>query len=462
MANSDTQSGTSAEKTIAPATTAVNRWLPKVVVSVRIIVGITLIFSGLVKLIDPIGTAYKIDDYLAVMRLTSLHSLSLVMSVALSLVEFVLGVNTLLGSYLRTTPKLLLAFMLIMTPLTLYLAIADPIPDCGCFGDVVVLTNWQTFFKNLLLLALVLFLCKYYRRAKSVFHREIHALIVIWCMIYAAFIVWFALTFMPILDFRPYKLGTDLSAAYYGEDMPVTEFEFVYEKDGVRQSFTLDSLPDMAQGWAFVERIPLQKNISQDTPSLLDHFVIYDGNEDVTENILEHDGYVFIIFSPDLAAANDNDINKIHELYDYCRLYDYPFYAVTASSPAQIDRWLDDTGGEYSFFFMDKTSIVTIARNNPFVLILKDGVIYHKYPISQLPDEEQLSVPFEQIEYHGSPAIYNEKARIITLAVALVIPILVLYFTERIALFALRRFRRIRTQKKIFKEEKNINNQNNI
>ena len=457
MANKDTQHSESVEMTATPAITPIGKWLSVAVILVRIVVGITFIFSGLVKLIDPVGTMYKIDDYLAVMNMTALQPLSIIASVALALAEFILGINTLLGSYLRTTPKLLLAFMTLMTPLTLYLAIANPIADCGCFGDAVILTNWQTFAKNVVLLLLVLFLFKYYTKAKSVFHREVQALTVIWGIVYAAFVVWFAFTYMPILDFRPYKLGTDIRAAYYGDDMPDTEYQFVYEREGVQQTFTLDNLPDESQGWTFVERKQVGAKLVVKATSAADYFVVYDGNEDVTEDILEQDGYVFIMLSPNLAKANDNHIDKIHELYDYCLLYGYPFYAVTASTPAEIDEWLDNTGGEYPFLFMDKTSIVTIARGNPYMLILKDGVIYHKYPISQLPEEAQLDRPFDQVEYHGTQAVYNERARVLFLVLALVVPILVLYFTERVALFALRRFRRKREEKRQSNEETNIN-----
>ena len=457
MANKDTQHSEPVEMTATPAITPIGKWLSVAVILVRIVVGITFIFSGLVKLIDPVGTMYKIDDYLAVMNMTALQPLSIIASVALALAEFILGINTLLGSYLRTTPKLLLAFMTLMTPLTLYLAIANPIADCGCFGDAVILTNWQTFAKNVVLLLLVLFLFKYYTKAKSVFHREVQALTVIWGIVYAAIVVWFAFTYMPILDFRPYKLGTDIRAAYYGDDMPDTEYQFVYEREGVQQTFTLDNLPDESQGWTFVERKQVGAKLVVKATSAADYFVVYDGNKDVTEDILEQDGYVFIMLSPNLAKANDNHIDKIHELYDYCLLYGYPFYAVTASTPAEIDEWLDNTGGEYPFLFMDKTSIVTIARGNPYMLILKDGVIYHKYPISQLPEEAQLDRPFDQVEYHGTQAVYNERARVLFLVLALVVPILVLYFTERVALFALRRFRRKREEKRQSNEETNIN-----
>ncbi len=419
------------------------RWLAVAVVAVRLIVGCVFVVSGGAKLIDPAGTMYKIDDYLAVMHLTAFSSLSMLISVSLSLIEFVLGVSVLLGSYRKAVPVLLVLFMGIMTPLTLYLAIANPIHDCGCFGDAIVLTNWQTFAKNVVLLLLVLFLLKYNLQVRSLFHREIQSLTVLYAAFYGAVVAWIGCTYQPLIDFRPYKVGIDVRAALYGEDVQEVEFDFIYEKDGSMQTFTLDSLPDEAEGWNFVRRIERSSAQQQaETPTEIDHFVVYDGGDDVTEELLEQDGYMFMLFSPDIERANDDEVNKINELYDYCLEYGYPFYAVTASSPAAADHWLDDTGGEYRFLFMDKTTIRTIARNNPYVLIMKDGVIYRKCTVSMLPEEAELTVPFEEIGTFSQPESYDETMRIGMMVLALAVPLGLLLLTEHFALFVVRRIHR--------------------
>ena len=374
------------------------------------------------------------------------------MAVVLALVEFVLGFNALLGSYLRTTPLLLLIFMAIMTPLTLYLAIANPISDCGCFGDVITLTNWQTFGKNIVLLLLVIFLLRYNIRARSLFHREIHAFIVVWVSIFGLAQLYVAAMYSPILDFRPFKVGTDLAAAYFGDDDSAVEYDFVYTKDGVLATFALDSIPDEESGWQYVERRERQQAKPSKGNSMLEHFVVYQGDEDVTEEVLSHQGYLFMLLSEDLTKADDDDINVVHELYDYTREYGYPFYAVTASSPDEIEEWCDNTGAEYPFYFMDRTTIRTIQRANPYLLVLKDGVIYHKYYISHMPNEELLIAPVEEIEAYATMSGYNATYRVISLAILLILPIVLLYFTERIALFALRRFRRWRETRREKKE----------
>lgn len=454
MPNDDTHS--IPVDTVSTATSAPrNKWLSALVVLVRILVGATFILSGVVKLIDPVGTMYKIDDYLQIFNLTMFTSWSYVLAVMLSMVEFVLGVNALLGSYLRTTPVLLLIFMAIMTPLTLFLAIANPIPDCGCFGDFITLANWQTFGKNVILLALVIFLLKFNRRSQSVFHREVHALIVVWVATFGLGLVYIAAAYSPVLDFRPFKVGTDLASAYFGDDIEVAEYDFIYEREGAQATFSIDSLPDETDGWQFVERReragttqPIEENES------LNSFIVYDGNEDVTEELLIHDGYVFVLFSEDLTKANDNEINKVHELYDYAREYGYPFYAVTASTPAEIENWQDDAGVEFPFLHMDRGTIRIIQRANPFLMVLKDGVIYHKHYIENTPSESLLGVPVEQIPEYAQPENYKADSRIMVMAILFVLPILLLYFTERIALFALRSFRSWRAQRKEMRMKK--------
>lgn len=461
MTNKERQRDKSTEIVVTQTAKPSNKWLSVAVVLVRLVVGAIFIFSGLVKLIDPMGTMLKVEDYLALFDIHLYHSLVLMCSVVLSLIELVLGFNTLFGSYLRTTPRLLVIFMSFMTPLTLYLAIANPISDCGCFGDAVKLTNWETFQKNVFLLASAIFLLLFNNKARSLYHREMHLLIDSWVVVVGLFVAWLGTEYLPIIDFRPYEPGTNLLAAYYGEDEEDVTYDFVYSKEGERQTFTIDSLPNEADGWEFVERVERPINEAEETEltdSRLDHFVLYDGNDDVTEEVLSQEGYVFIMFSPDVTTANDNNIHRIHELHDYCIEYGYPFYAVTASSPADCEVWLDNTGGEYSFLFMDKSTIMTIARNNPFVMILHDGVIYSKHPIHGLPDESLLVESFDRIEPYGRQEEYDEDVNIaLLLLLGFLLPLFTLYVAERAALFVLRNgrlwYRRIKN-----KSEEKINN----
>ena len=417
----------------------------------RLIVGGTFVFSGFVKAIDPYGTAYKFEDYFAAFHLEFFSSFTLLFSVALSVVEFLLGVHLLFGSYRKSTPRLVFLFLCVMTPLTLYLAIANPISDCGCFGDAVHLSNWATFFKNLVLLGITVFLVYDNTRLRALYNREVQWLTGLYSLVFVLFFCYIGVNYQPYLDFRPYKIGVNIPDALAASE-PQHEFIFIYEKDGQQQEFSLDSLPSEEEGWTFVDR--REKVIESTRPQApaIDEFTVYRGEDDISDEILSDENYRILLLSPDLERADDSEVDRINELYDYCVERGYAFACVTASSPRGIVTWLENTGAEYPFYFMDRTTIRTIARGNPCVLLLKGGTILRKTAPSQLPDETQLTQPLDQLDY-GQPEVYRLRHRLGFIAMLYVIPMLFLLLTERtvamiIGRVKLWRLNRIRRRRK--------------
>lgn len=417
----------------------------------RLIVGGTFVFSGFVKAVDPYGTAYKFEDYFTAFHLEFLSSFTLLFSVALSVVEFLLGVHLLFGSYRKSTPRLVFLFLCVMTPLTLYLAIANPISDCGCFGDAVHLSNWATFFKNLVLLGITVFLLYENARLRGLYNREVQWLTGLYSLVFVLFFAYIGINYQPYLDFRPYKIGVNIPDALAASE-PQHEFIFIYEKDGQQQEFSLDSLPSEEEGWSFVDRYEKSVETPRPDEPVIDEFTIYRGATDITEEIIYDENYHILLLSPDLEKADDSEVDRINELYDYCVERGYGFACVTASTPQGVETWLENTGAEYPFYFMDKTAIRTIARGNPCVLLLKDGSILRKTSPSQLPDETQLTQPLDQIDY-GHPEVYRPQRRIGFIVLLYVIPMLFLLLTERtvamiIGRVKLWRLNRIRRRRK--------------
>ena len=417
----------------------------------RLIVGGTFVFSGFVKAVDPYGTAYKFEDYFAAFHLEFLSSFTLLFSVALSVVEFLLGVHLLFGSYRKSTPRLVFLFLCVMTPLTLYLAIANPISDCGCFGDAVHLSNWATFFKNLVLLGITVFLVYDNTRLRALYNREVQWLTGLYSLVFVLFFAYIGINYQPYLDFRPYKIGVNIPDALAASE-PQHEFIFIYEKDGQQQEFSLDSLPSEEEGWTFVDRREKVIESTRPQASAIDEFTVYRGEDDISDEILSDENYRILLLSPDLEKADDSEVDRINELYDYCVERGYAFACVTASSPRGIVTWLENTGAEYPFYFMDRTTIRTIARGNPCVLLLKGGTILRKTAPSQLPDETQLTQPLDQLDY-GQPEVYRPRHRLGFIAMLYVIPMLFLLLTERtvamiIGRVKLWRLNRIRRRRK--------------
>ncbi len=412
----------------------------------RLFVGGTFIFSGFVKAIDPYGTVYKFQDYFSAFHLEFLSSFASLFAVLLAVAEFLLGVYLLFGFYRKVTPRLILAFMCVMTPLTLYLAIANPIADCGCFGDAIHLSNWATFFKNVVLLAATIALVYYNTRIPPLYNEAVYWLAGLYSLLYILYFVYIGFYYQPYLDFRPYKIGVNLQEALMGSEVE-SEFVFIYERDGERQEFTIDNLPAEEEGWTFVDRYERPGEESEAPDSELIDFAIYDGDYEITEEVVGDETYRVLVLAPELENADDSEVDRINELYDYCVERGYEFACATASDERGIAGWQENTGAEYPFYFMDKTTIRTVARGNPCVLLLKDGVILRKTSPSELPDESQLVAPLDQLQY-GQPENYRPRARRGVILLLYCVPMLLLLLTEKTVALIIGRVRQWRANKK--------------
>ena len=358
----------------------------------RLLLALTFILSGFVKAVDPLGTQYKIHDYLAAIGLASIvpDFGTLASSVILSATEFLLGICLLFAIRRRLVSKILVVLMTVMTLLTLWLAIDDPVTDCGCFGDALVLTNWQTFWKNVVLLAAALIVWRYPLDMPRLISESNQWIV----MNYSAFFILViiagrSLYTLPQFDFRPYHVGTNLREGWQrmmeGEDSPYTEF--------------------------FIEST--------------------DEGEDITEAVLGSQGYTFLLVAPHLENANDSQFDRLNSIYEYCLENGYQFYCLTASTQRGIGRWQDITGAEYPFCNTDETTLKTVIRSNPGLLLLNDGVIIRKWSHNTLPSDEELGDRLE-----GSPLgrLPNDNAaeKILWILTWFVLPLVLLTIADRL------------------------------
>ncbi len=398
----------------------------------RTVFGGVFIFSGFVKAVDPLGTTYKLTDYFIAFHWETLNALTTPLTYLLIGFEFILGICILLGISRRTTPILGLVFMGVMTPLTLYLAIANPVSDCGCFGDAMVITNWQTFLKNIVLLALILLLACKRTLIKPLYSKHTRWLIGLYTTLYIVTLTWVGFHYLPLLDFRPYKSGTDIvEAMSIPEDAERDLYEttLIYEKEGVKQNFTLESYPANDTTWQFVDtQNRLIKKGYQ--PTITEFELIDKEGEDIAPTILADTTYTFLLLSTHLNEANDWNIHRINETYDYAKSHNYPFYAVTASSDEEIEEWIESSGAEYPYLFMDETTIKTIARANPSMLLLKEGVIMWKRSSITLPDETNLTQPLHQSKW-GERVLYDRDRPLTWLILIFTLPLPLLLFIEQ-------------------------------
>ena len=358
----------------------------------RTLLGLTFIFSGFVKAVDPLGTVYKIEDYLNAFGgfFTQLVPAAPYAACALILFEFVLGVLLTFNVWTKVTSWLALAMMLVMTPLTLYLAITNPITDCGCFGDAIHLSNWATFGKNvvLLLLVAVLLLAKDHLFATWV--QPINILICVLAFCLCGGLMTYSLLHLPPVDFRPYKIGNnipELMVVEIPEDAPRDEYEyrFIYEKDGVQQEFTLDNYPKNDSSWVFVEQTSklIKKGYEAPEPPVHDFVLTLTDEEtgdiyDMTDEILEQDSVTLAIMYK-IEKASRKMVAKLNRLYEHSMETGMPFYAVTGSGEREVEIWRAETGAEYPILSCDGVTLKTIVRANPGIVVLHQGTVADKY-----------------------------------------------------------------------------------
>ena len=354
----------------------------------RFLVAATFIFSGYVKAIDPLGTQYKIHDYLVALNIDSFipSYLTLGASVILAALEFSLGILLLFAIKRRLVSKTILLFMAIMTATTVWIALANPVKDCGCFGDALKLTNWQTLGKNIILLAAALAIWKAPLAMVRFISKANQWIVINYTVIFCIATSTYCLYNLPLFDFRPYHIGADIRKGMEipeGAEQPTFETTFILKKDGKTKEFTLDNYPDST--WTFVDSKTVQTSEGYVPP--IHDFSMEDTatGDDLTQDILSDKGYTFLLIMPHLENADDSNFGDINQIYDYCQKYGYRFYALTASNKKAIGRWTDMTGAEYGFLFTDETTLKTIIRSNPGLILIKGGTIIQKWSHNKLP-----------------------------------------------------------------------------
>ena len=408
----------------------------KTVVNIaRLLLALTFILSGFVKAVDPLGTQYKINDYLVALGLRQIlpDFLTLGASVLLLAVEFMIGICLLFAIHRRLVSKLALVIMVVMTALTLWLAIANPISDCGCFGDAIVLTNWQTFWKNVVLLAATLIICRWPRDMIRIISASNQWIVFNFSTLFILFIAGWCLYDLPLFDFRPYHVGANIQEGMEipeGAPQPQFETTFILEKDGQRQEFTTENYPDST--WTFIDSKTVQTAEGY-VPPIHDFSILTSEGEDITEDVLNRKGYTFLLISPHLENADDSQLDLINQVYEYSKEQDYPFYCLTASTDKAISRWREMTGADYPFCSTDEITLKTIIRSNPGLVLLKQGTILQKWSHNKLPviEEEQYVKPLEQLAYGQMPSD-SVPSKIAKILLWFVLPLALLTLADRL------------------------------
>lgn len=410
----------------------------------RFILAITFILSGFVKAIDPIGTQIKLQDYLDAIGLLQMapDMLTLGVAVALSTLEFLLGMLMLFAIHRRLTTRVMVIFMTVMTAITVWIFLANPVSDCGCFGDAIHLTNGQTFLKNVILLVMAIVVAAKPLLMPRFVKMNSQAIVLNYTLFFIIALSAWCLYDLPVFDFRPYSVGTNIIKGMEipeGAELPEFETTFILEKDGVQKEFTLNDYPDST--WTFIDSKTVQTKEGY-VPSIHDFSLTlvsngtedfsseYAPGDDITDDVLAFEGYTFLLVSPHLEQADDSNFGNIDMLYEYATEKGCKFYCLTASGDSAIAHWSDITGAEYAFTHTDETTLKTIIRSNPGLLLLHNGTIIGKWSHNRLPVKKLLTAKVEPSQL-SQEQTDDPLRKLMQIALWFALPLLLLVISDK-------------------------------
>lgn len=363
----------------------------------RILLGLTFIFSGFVKGIDPLGSTYKFTDYFNAFNMPWLTGLAFALGILLAAAEFGMGVALIFNFFMRITSWFTLSFMVFFTGLTFVLALTNPVTDCGCFGDALIITNWQTFYKNIVLLALAFYI---FVQRKNFTGKNGPILSIAFTgmtMVVYFYLVTYSYNHLPIIDFSPYKVGVNIPQAMSipeGAPKAIYENKFIYKnlQTGKEQKFAEKDIPwQDTLTWKYVkseEPILIQKGY---TPPIHDFRIETPEGEDIKDFFLYDEKYTFIAIAYNLQKANIEGMKKLTVLAAEAKNKGYNFILLTSTSPDSFESMRNETGAQFDFFNADEITLKTIIRSNPGLIVLKKGTILKKYHFNNIPKPEDLN-----------------------------------------------------------------------
>ena len=352
----------------------------KVLVGVsRIFVGVLFIISGLIKLNDPVGFSFKLGDYFApeVLNLPFLEPYALVIAVLVVILEVLLGVMLIVGYAKKFTLWSLLLMIVFFTFLTFYSAYFNKVTDCGCFGDALKLTPWESFSKDVVLLILILVLYKGSRYIQPFFSKGVRSITVFISLILCLWLGLHVLEHLPVIDFRAYKVGTNITKGMQTPaDAPRAVYQYNWSFDVNGQQKTVINRgedPKIDGTLLGVETSVLQKGYE---PPIHDFSIERDGT-DYTTQMLEEE-HLLVVIAYNLNVAQNDGFIAIKEATDTALEKGYTVIGISASSTPETEKLAAKYDLDFKFYFCDMTALKTIIRSNPSIIRLEKGTILQK------------------------------------------------------------------------------------
>jgi uncharacterized membrane protein YphA (DoxX/SURF4 family) len=357
----------------------------------RIFVGLVFIFSGYVKGIDPLGFTYRLEDYFQVFGIPWALPFALYLTIFLCTVEFVIGISLLFNLWIKGSAWALLGMMIFFICLTFFDAVYNLVPDCGCFGDAIKLTNIQTFLKNILLMIFVIPVFAGRKQFKN------------WAPLLAQkmFLLVFAFTFigisvycyrhLPLIDFMNWKVGSKINA-------PSTPLKFyvTYKNKvtGEEKEYLTPDYPWNDSVWMSQWTFKSQRTVDPEKDQALALRVEDEFGADVSASIVDNPDLQFILVAYDLGKTDTAAFHRILPFYKKATRDGYSFICLTSSLREEIKKFRMVNGTEFSFYNADDVILKTMVRSNPGLILMRNGTVMAKWPFRNFPSYDKVMEKF--------------------------------------------------------------------
>jgi uncharacterized membrane protein YphA (DoxX/SURF4 family) len=345
----------------------------------RVFVGVLFIISGFIKLNDPLGFSYKLEEYFGadVLNLEFLIPYALGLSVFVVIFEVVLGVFLLIGYQVKFTVYSLLAMVVFFTFLTFYSAYFNKVTDCGCFGDAIKLTPWGSFTKDLILLVFILILLAGLKCIKPLFGNLLNTILALLSFILSLGFGYYVLMHLPAIDFRAYNIGANIpESMIIPEDAPkpVLEYTWKFKVNGeVQEYVTNGSYPNVDGEYVGVET----KTIDEGFIPPIQDFSIESDTEDLTSYFLEKER-LLIVTMYSITTAEEAGVVKLKSFTDAAKKKGYTVIGLTSSGSEDKEALIQRYELDFDFYLCDEKVIKTMVRANPGVILLNKGIVVNK------------------------------------------------------------------------------------
>lgn len=360
----------------------------------RILVGVLFIISGFIKANDTLGFSYKLDEYFLVFNMSFMSSFSVALAQFICVAEIVLGVATLVGWRMNLVTWLLMLMIVFFTFLTFYSAYFNVVKDCGCFGDALKLTPWQSFGKDVVLLALILINFVWRNKVKPLFELKKTRWVVIFALFASSIFTYYTYAHLPVIDFRPYAIGNNLKIGMLPPpnarpDSVVIVFKYK-AKDGTIKEFGMNNLPEDLENYEFVDRT--DKVIREgDKPKIHDFTIVDADGHDYTQEFLNNPEYSFMLVAYDLKKSNTKIQSKVNQLAEACSKHKVQFFGLTSTVAAETDLFRHENQNMFDYYFCDGTALKTIIRSNPGLVLLQNGVVVSMWHYNDFPSWDDVN-----------------------------------------------------------------------